>query len=421
MKIIKSAVLSLVILPLFLAACFTGWQENEALIILNLGVSTANRTVWAHKYDSVPEDSNFLSNIEYRVKISGQEDAVLPTGEKTYKTTVTPGIYNIDVEAMYLNEGKRIPYAKFSVKNKTIKSGSNDVKAELEEWNYPGKTYLIAKGVKMEFDSVLVIDDVNNVFQDGFSLAFNKAKNTNENNGLNLTDFTISVDGEHFINNDSGGNIGDNINVTIKSHDGGEATLKYECEMTSFLFNVSSGSLTLQGNITLEGVSGSNNSAVIVVSESGILNMRGNVTINNNNDSEYGGKGGGVYVADGGIFNMYNGVISENKASSYGGGVYVEAGGIFNMYNGIISGNKACSRGGGVFVEGIGYEECCPAKFIMKGGTITDNHAGESGGGVYVDGDNGSSGIFCKKEGTVINGNYVGDDECNVYLSAYNQ
>ncbi len=74
-------------------------------------------------------------------------------------------------------------------------------------------------------------------------------------------------------------------------------------------------------------------------------------SITGNNQSGKAVAGGGVYVGEGGIFNMYGGKITDNISSS-GGGVGVS--GTFNMYGGTISGNTADGTethgGGGVSV-----------------------------------------------------------------------
>ena len=99
-------------------------------------------------------------------------------------------------------------------------------------------------------------------------------------------------------------------------------------------------------------------------------------------DNTAGNGGGGVYHL--GTFTMYNGTISNNSASWYGGGVY--GGGVFEMFNGIISGNTAGIQGGGVDNR---------RNFTMHNGTITNNHANQMGGGIY------NSGTFHKLNGTI--------------------
>jgi hypothetical protein len=371
MKKIVFPLLFVICVPLFLAACFNGLHGDKASIILNLGGSTGNRTVWFHD-----DDSDILNEIVYTVKISGQDNKELySTGGTTITATVTPGVYNIDIEARYLDR----PYAKGFVENITIKAGKNNVPVSLKEWLDPKKTYLIAEGrrIKKEFDSFT--DPDTDDFKDSFTSAFEEAMK------MELEVFTISVsDGEHFIKDDNGVNINDGVIVTIKSHGSGEAYLKHEHEDPDYpvplgsLFSVSSSSeLTLQGNIILEG--GDSYSPLIVVS--GKLTLDGNVTITGNINSETGG--GGVYVDEYGTFEMKAGIISGNTTTAgflgNGGGVYVNKNGEFIMYDGIIKKNEAAVCGGGVYVSEGGT-------FKMYGGKITLNTATEAGSGVYAGG-----------------------------------
>jgi len=176
------------------------------------------------------------------------------------------------------------------------------------------------------------------------------------------------------------------------------------------LFTIGTGvTLTLDDNITLSGRSSNKCS---LVSVSGTLIMKDGSKITGNTFFYYSASsyGGGVFVNNGGTFNMEGGTISGNAASSTssfsgGGGVYV-SGGSFTMKGGTISGNTASSTspssyhsgsGGGVYIYG--------GTFIMDDGTISGNTASSSvglsgGGGVFLE----SSGAFTMKGGT-INGN----------------
>ena len=96
------------------------------------------------------------------------------------------------------------------------------------------------------------------------------------------------------------------------------------------------------------------------------------------------GNGGGVYVAGGSLVMQSNSKISENKAQN-GGGVYVKAGTV-EIREGVITGNMATTgNGGGVYVDDNG-------SFIMQtrtgssgsSATVEANTAKKSGGGVYV-------------------------------------
>ena len=119
--------------------------------------------------------------------------------------------------------------------------------------------------------------------------------------------------------------------------------------------------------------------------------------------------GGGVYVAEGGTFNMTGGNIVGNSAT-WGGGVYVNgvsagAKGKFTMTGGNITGNSAIgtsSGGGGVNVD--------KGTFEMSGGSITNNTAQGtsqySGGGVRVN----ESGEFTMSGNALVTGNTAKGD-----------
>jgi hypothetical protein len=137
--------------------------------------------------------------------------------------------------------------------------------------------------------------------------------------------------------------------------------------------------------------------------------------------SYYGGQGsGGVSVLDG-SFDMYNGIIQSNTASTSYGGVGVFQGGTFTMYRGTIKNNTAKGSGvgissGGAFTmngaeaiiedntgqgNGSGGGVLNGGTFTMYAGTIQGNKTiGESsGGGVY------NGGTFTMYAGGTIQGN----------------
>ena len=115
--------------------------------------------------------------------------------------------------------------------------------------------------------------------------------------------------------------------------------------------------------------------------------------------------GGGV-CNDGyfSVFNMYDGVISNNTALS-GGGVEGDAG-VFNMFGGKISDNTAL-WGGGFFIWG-------DSTFNMEGGVIFGNVADYYGGGVY-----NNWGVFTMSKVAVISNNTSPYDGGGVYNEWY--
>jgi hypothetical protein len=165
------------------------------------------------------------------------------------------------------------------------------------------------------------------------------------------------------------------------------------------------GTLTLQGGnasgaLTLDGGGHAVSAPLISIiggtPTNGILNMNGMVHLENNNSTLVANTtGGAVLVQAGGIFNMNNGAIRNNRAGN-GGGVHVNSGGSFIMNDGVIGSNTAGavgSTGGGVLVA-------LNATFTMNGGEIRNNTAYSYGGGVHVRGNLGGS--FIKTGGNLF-------------------
>jgi hypothetical protein len=130
--------------------------------------------------------------------------------------------------------------------------------------------------------------------------------------------------------------------------------------------------------------------STLYVETDGILILDGIVVTHIN-----GSEGRGIFVAQGGQLFMYSGEISGNAATSkgsvyvgdgYGGGV--DNFGVFEMYGGKISDNKAL-YGGGVSNTGTS------AVFTMYGGEISGNTA-SCGSGIY-----NWDGVFNRSDGTI--------------------
>ena len=113
------------------------------------------------------------------------------------------------------------------------------------------------------------------------------------------------------------------------------------------------------------------------------------------------GYGSGVYIANGGKFVMYGGIITGNYSTAatlcYGNGVAVGGStSAFIMYGGEISGNSSSNKktyGGGVYTAG---------NFTMYGGKISNNTSSvtdSEGGGVCVYGTYG--GTFEMNDGEI--------------------
>jgi len=171
------------------------------------------------------------------------------------------------------------------------------------------------------------------------------------------------------------GTVNINKEITLTTRPGVNATLKRasSAPSNSSLINIVSGfGLTMEGSgsgkITLDGdnVSGAGY-LVHLQSGSSLIMKNDNVILTKST-------GGGVHV-DTGHFTMVGGEISSNA----NGGVYVSNGGIFEMSGGKITLNTA-SDGGGVNI----YGPSASTSFHMTGGTISHNTATDSGGGVNV-------------------------------------
>jgi uncharacterized repeat protein (TIGR02543 family) len=221
-------------------------------------------------------------------------------------------------------------------------------------------------------------------------------------NAVEGGNYTITLQNDESIAPHSLSYGGKNISITLK---GDTERRTVSLDSTGSLFRVESGvTLTLENNVVLQGRS-DNTDSLVWVSGGGTLVMNGGAKISGNTAtaaSAYAyAYGGGVYVGNGGTFEMSGGEISDNTAYAYaasissyayGGGVYVYYGGTFEMSGGEISGNSASNGGGGVYVSSSGM-------FEMSDGEISGNTSG-SGGGVYVS----SSGTF-EMSGGEISGN----------------
>ncbi|MCQ2530062.1 MAG: InlB B-repeat-containing protein [Lachnospiraceae bacterium] len=131
---------------------------------------------------------------------------------------------------------------------------------------------------------------------------------------------------------------------------------------------------------------------------------------------------GAVYIEDG-VFEMYDGLITQNKSAGKAAGVYVCENmfnaAVFNMYGGEISKNINFAIGttSGMYAGGVAIDD---AGFYMHGGVITKNITPAYGGGVYYDGGNANFQMF---EGAVISENEANKgggvyiDDGRVFLS----
>ena len=127
-------------------------------------------------------------------------------------------------------------------------------------------------------------------------------------------------------------------------------------------YSISGKGITCQGTVYLcdcsaaqSGTVSCSGSSCISVKQNAALYMYGGTLCDGNTKNT----GGGAHVS--GTMNLYSGTIRDNTASSDGGGIFVNSTGTLNLYGGMITGNKVStfqgSYGGGVYVS--------------KGGTIS--------------------------------------------------
>jgi hypothetical protein len=156
--------------------------------------------------------------------------------------------------------------------------------------------------------------------------------------------------------------------------------------------NNSTVTLTIEGDVTLQGIS-NNKAPLIDARNNSIFNLTGDAAITGN--TNISGGGGGVRVSFG-TFNMdgnseiYENAIHTTGPNSYGGGVYLTNGqGVFNLSGNASIHDNTCS--GVLNVGGGGVALDYGSVFNMSGGSIINNKvmndyssARVFGGGVYV-------------------------------------
>jgi len=157
-------------------------------------------------------------------------------------------------------------------------------------------------------------------------------------------------------------------------------TLIRDPSFTGTLLSVESdGILILPLYVVIDGNSITASAPLIDVKLGGTLNMRnGSTHLINANTSGNGGavsvagtflfkdgliggsgtpnnaqKGGGVYIASGGVMTMTGGAVTYNSSVMEGAGVYVDNGGTFNYSDGIIHSNQSTMTSDGIYLDGI--------------------------------------------------------------------
>jgi hypothetical protein len=219
------------------------------------------------------------------------------------------------------------------------------------------------------------------------------------------------------------------------------------------LFTLSDGAnLTLEGGtdaheLIIDGGKelGKTGSQPLITVEVGTLTMNSNVALQNNNMTDSGASGGGVYLkGDPDLsswcanFFMNGGIIRDNIGAVYGGGVCLKDNAYFKKTGGDIV-NNASNIGGGVDVGSLSNIGNANNQFEFFAGGICDNTAANEGGGIavysgtvsmqnaYMEVNHanshgggvaivGSEGIFTM-ETSEIKGNYANGSGGGVYIS----
>ncbi|MDR2717128.1 MAG: hypothetical protein LBB89_03560 [Treponema sp.] len=121
---IKSAVLLLVICPLFLAACFNDLQENESTLSISVGGGNSRIAISGYK----GLDSDDLTHIITLDGPGGSHSRTIPPpGGTAYFSSLEPGNWNVHVEAfrVYDDNGGWRELIAVGNKSVTIKPGKN--------------------------------------------------------------------------------------------------------------------------------------------------------------------------------------------------------------------------------------------------------------------------------------------------------
>lgn len=146
----------------------------------------------------------------------------------------------------------------------------------------------------------------------------------------------------------------------------------------------------------------------------GTLELVGTARIEKNKATGSNSSGGGIYIANGGIFKMTDGTIggngadAANIASKEGGGVYIQSGGKMTIGGGKVSNNKA-ELGAGIYAF-RSTPSTSDITLTMSGGEISDNISDSYGGGIYV-----LTGTFAMNGG-VIKGNTTSGNGGGIYI-----
>ena len=116
----KQQVIMVIFVLALLAACFSPWAGDETTITVNLGSNSGFGRLLVYP----PGGTNILNQLKYNVLFSGSGNAktLTVTGGTIIKTTLSPGIWDIKIDA-YLNGS--FLYAR-GLGRTEVKSGKNN-------------------------------------------------------------------------------------------------------------------------------------------------------------------------------------------------------------------------------------------------------------------------------------------------------
>ncbi len=169
------------------------------------------------------------------------------------------------------------------------------------------------------------------------------------------------------------------IDFSVKIQGNGAANTIVSGNNSFRVFNITAGTVTLDGLTITDGNAGSNSGGGIYVSGNATVVNISNSTIAGNTAST---SGGGIYVMNS-TLNIYNSTIAGNTANN-GGGIFITSG-TANIADSTITGNTATSAaGGGLYADGT---------VSLLNNIITGNKASNVDGDIY-------------KLGGTVNGKY---------------
>jgi len=153
-----------------------------------------------------------------------------------------------------------------------------------------------------------------------------------------------------------------------------------------------------------------------------VIERNRSVYTGHGNSSYPDGCGGGIFSHFDAYINIYGGTIRNNIADYDGGGIYqyslidprFSETNYINIYGGKIEGNIAGRNGGGLWLRA--------SDFLMEGGEIIGNTAAGKGGGIFssswIQGIGDGIGSCTISNSAIISGNAAGTDGGGMYIDS---